>query len=60
MSRSDGKRRSVCDTEYYRKNTLKSIKEIRVAGLFPSLEVPKFEASGLSKRGDKFFIVFDK
>jgi hypothetical protein len=56
-------RKSVCETEDWRKKSLKVVREIPVAGVLDDLQgETKFEASGIAQRGHnsgQYFVVFD-
>jgi hypothetical protein len=56
------KRKTVCESEDWRKQSLKNVREIPIAGVLGDLEgETKFEASGIAKRGNstQYFVVFD-
>lgn len=66
QNRSSKRRRrsTVCESEDWRKQSLKTVREIPVAGILGDLKgETKFEASGIAQRGSdtgQYFVVFDK
>lgn len=52
---------SICESKDWRKQSLKLIKEVPFAGLFPDLQgESKFEASGLVQVNGTYYVVFDR
>lgn len=63
LGRYDRHRRpkSICESEDWRKQSLKLIKEVPFAGLFPDTHgESKFEASGLVQVNGTYYVVFDR